>query len=141
MGMIYGDFGRFAIEGRRESFYIHADYGLEPYTCALSDVKLGAYFRDRVDSPPLQVIGQMIGKTIVNNTFATHPDSTHERDNAETGIPVEGGPAFAPVDLVENDHPLGRIWREHPHPEIENDDLGDLIAALEDYRSRLERDD
>lgn len=26
MGLIRGDYGRFAVESRRESFYIHADY-------------------------------------------------------------------------------------------------------------------
>jgi hypothetical protein len=138
MGFIYEQFGRFAIEGRRESFYIHANYGLEPYTCALSDVKLGACFRDKVDSPPFQVVGQLLGLTLVKPALVSQPGPGSERNRNDVVIPVEPGPNYQPIDQIDNDHPLGRIWRDHPHPEIENCDLGDLIAALEDYQSKLE---
>lgn len=34
-----------------------------------------------------------------------------------------------------SDHPLHDLWTEYPHPEIEYEDLDDLIAALQDLRS------
>jgi hypothetical protein len=41
MGCINEQVGRFTIESRRESFYIHADYGYEPDTCAIRALGMG----------------------------------------------------------------------------------------------------
>lgn len=142
MGYINENHGRFAIEGRRESFYIHAnyinaDYGYVPLTCELSDVKVGACFRDSVDSPPFQVIGQLIGKTLVKPAFAADAGPGRERKPTDVVIRTYDGPEFIPVEVIEGDHPLGQAWRECPHPEFEIVDLDDLISALTDYREQL----
>lgn len=134
MGHIYEKFGRFSIEGRRESFYIHADYGWRPYRCELGEVRLGAIFAEELDEPPYQVVGQYLGKTFVKPCDRPMEGLGLEWDPTTVVIPLDTH--RQPVDQEEDDHPLGRLWRDNPHPEIENNDLHDLIAALEDYRRR-----
>lgn len=136
MGMIYENFGRFAVEGRRESFYVHASYGLKPLELALGELALGQRFREVGSEEVKWVVGHLIdGVTLV----MPWPEDLGDRELMSSQVVVvpldDDG---SPVDQVDDYHPLGRTWREHPHPEFDNDDLDDLIAALSDYRSKLE---
>lgn len=139
MGMVYENHGIITIEGRRESFYVHASYGLKPLECELGEVKLGYCFRDSTDHNPLQVVGHLIGKTLVKPVSTTMDGPGIERRPDDVVIPVGPAPAYEPIDQQEWDHPLRRVWREHPHPEFDLDDLDDLIRALTDYREELRK--
>lgn len=135
MGHIYESHGRFSIEGRRESFYIHADYGYSPFTCKLADIKPGDNFRDVDGDTPYVVVAQMVDKTTVFTANVFEQIGTGDRPNDMFVIPLDEH--YEPIDYVENDHPLGRIWRDQTHPEIEIADLDDLIAALQAYKDKL----
>ena len=129
MGFIRRAVGRFTIETRSESFYIHADYGYRPGTRMLRDLPLDAEFF--AEAPGTGRRGPWV-VTVLTREYVT-------------GAPI-GPKALFPVRFdpdtlvevpdyqVESDHPLGRLWRDHPHPEIEYADLDDLIAALVEVR-------
>lgn len=141
MGHIYDDFGRFAIEGRSESFYIHADYGYAPMVKSLASIPVGYCYRDSMEDEPMQVISQHLGFARVKPaTRSQMGDGDRVNTRDEDGalvmvIPV--GDDYRPLDQMADDHPLGNQWINYPHPEIENDDLDDLIRALEDYRNHI----
>lgn len=136
MGHIYEDHGRVCVEGRREGFIVHASYGLKPLECKLSDVKPGDHFRDVDRETVYQVFAQLAGKTSVEPVGK--PELRGDRPNDVVVVPTTGAPHYAPVDSMnDDDDPLGRLWRDFPHPEFASDDLDDLILALADYRNKL----
>lgn len=47
---------------------------------------------------------------------------------------VHMGYGYSKNGEMHEEHPL-QSWREDPHPEFMNEDLDDLIAALEELRS------
>lgn len=144
MGLIREDFGRITIESRRESFYISPSYGWrrEYPQVPLNEIAVGACFRyslpGEFDDEPWQVVGQLLGATLVKPAI---------RQQAGEGDRIEGSPQHMvhPVDAnyapdsieVEVDTPFARHWRETPNPEFLNEDIDDLIAALEDLRASL----
>ena len=136
MGFIRDQIGRFSIESRRESFYIHADYGYKPLEKKLSDVELGGFFYYKSHPKNVyQVLGKRLSATSAANEIAVEFGKDGDPAGLEDGelivIPCEAG--GDPVDLMEDGHPLGLLWIAHPHPEIDNEDLDDLIRALTDY--------
>lgn len=137
MGILLNEHGPFTIEERRESFYIHASYGLEPRTEQLDTIRVGRLFKKTIDGPPFQVVGQLMDCVLVKRADRVQPGEGDRFDRRLIVIPIEGEDrGYSPIDSQENDHPLGRIWREHPHPEIELKDLDHLIAALQELKER-----
>lgn len=130
MGHIYDDHGRIAIEGRRESFYIHAGYGYEVGRARIGELSVGDEFiaardgagEDRLWKVSLVAEDRVEGREAVSSVIQTFPPDVM---------------VVIPGREVPSDHPLGRFWREVPHPEFENADVDDLIAALEAYREAI----
>lgn len=124
------DRGTISIEGRRESFIIHAGYGYLPGVFPLRDfATIGEPFdakREGTDDMRSWTVTLIAADRIeatddVSGVFQTFdPGQVVERPGCEQN--AEG--AFA------------AHWREQGHPEFERKDLDDLIAALIDYRTR-----
>lgn len=142
MGHIRKDFGKITLESRRESFYIHPSYGYRreyPQT-ALNTIPVGECFRYAVDDEPWQVVGQLMGATLVKSAVRTHPG---EGDRVEGSSRVMVHPAPRPdhkalSEEVAAEGPFAEHWRDTPHPEFLNEDIDDLIAALEELRTSRE---
>src|SRR4051812_4237139 len=100
--MIYDNHGRISIEGRRESFYVHADYGLKPLECRLGDVALGQRFKTNVDGITRYVVGQLVDDTTLVRPL---PDVAGDRIEMNSGLVV------TPVD--EHGDPAGHVEDDH----------------------------
>src|SRR3954453_16120299 len=121
MGGLREDFGRMSIETRRESFYVHAGYGYQPWRRKLGDLALRAEVsldgkRWRIFALTEDYVG------IREQQFSTERELP-----PDTEVVVPGYEEDAPG-------PHAAHWREFPHPEFLYEDLDDLIAALEDLR-------
>jgi hypothetical protein len=128
MGGIRDAFGRIAIETRRESFIIHASYGVRDAHKKLRDLMPGDYFRlggDRNHVYKVRSIDE-------NCLYVGLNDGPLLRDNSLC-IPCD--PSGHALDQEDEDPltPLGMAWQRQ-HPEFENGDLSDLIAALSELR-------
>jgi hypothetical protein len=137
MGMIYDDHGAISIEGRSESFLIHAAYGYEPETKMVGELELGTYFV--MPNAPDDEVVQLVALEL-------HAAATYER----AGDPGRRFPINPTTKVVwcyeetrrpNSERPrntsFARSWREDPHPEFLIGDLDDVIAALVDYRTKL----
>lgn len=137
MGFIRQAFGRITIESRSESFYISPSYGWrrEYSQVPLRDITVGQCFRFTLDGEPKQVVGQLMGVTLVKSALQTQPGDG-DQQSAQTMVhPVGASPAYEPdYEEVEADGNFARHWRETPNPEFFNEDIDDLIAALEELR-------
>lgn len=138
MGHIRENFGPFAVESYGDSFTIHSSYGYRPLRENVGDLSLGAHFKrlpEDDDDEVYYVTGQLIGGRTLAGRVA-HPSSQDVEFNSSHVVnPVdEGG---EPVDVEEDDHPLGRAWRDRPHPVFMNDDIGDLLRAIEDHQFKV----
>lgn len=123
MGHIYEDHGKIAVEGRRESFYVHAGYGYRQATRPVGDLHPGDEFDYRGGRCKLYALFADHALVLVD---AAEPDRVELTE-------------LVGIDDQEFDEtePLGRVWREHPHPEFAIEDLDDLIAALTEYREAI----
>lgn len=142
MGLIRDNFGRITIESRRESFYIRPNYGYtrEHPQVPLSKIEVGQCFRyslpGEFDAEPWQVVGQLIAATLVKPATRSQAGEGDRVDPAVMVHPV--GSHYEPEYVeVEIDTPFARYWRERPAPEFLNEDIDDLIAALQDLRASL----
>lgn len=127
MGFIRDDFGRITVESRRESFRIHAGYGYRRRRVEIATLGLGDRFTH--DGMDYRVIARLEN---FNGTFIEVLKGDNHAGSWAGDIIVESN-----VAEEKSDHPLGQVWRDHPHPEFTVDDLDDLIAALTDYRDSL----
>lgn len=134
MGHICNDFGNFSVETRRESFYIHAGYGTElrPPTIELSKLLPGRHFIDAKDK--VCIVDALMTETSEIRRGGTSLVVRHDGQLNPEGInpiviPCRADGSF---ELVAHavDHPLARLWASNPHPEIDLDDIPDLISAI-----------
>lgn len=145
MGHLYEGHGRVSIEGRRESFTIHAGYGYEPEVKALRELELGGTFyfatAGETGSAGLDagVRYQLVTKSITGTMHVKPADAV----TGGEGHPVPGAQSVVWCyesgrrnQERETDSALGWLWREYPHPEFEIEDLDDLIEALTAYRDK-----
>jgi hypothetical protein len=132
MGQIRSDFGRIAVESRRESFYLHANYGYVPGCRPAGDLRL----HDEVVHDDRRWVVTTIDEKYVrlrlqDGQVGVDPvvvDLAHDVD-----VVVPGYEEDAPG-------PHAARWRETGSPEFLVEDLDDVIAALKDYRASLRAD-
>lgn len=136
MGMIYDNHGRISVEGRYESFYVHASYGYRPARSPLVDLRPGQHFVFTEDGTHCQVTAQKITTTEFVQDDERHPEAERPVVDSPSVIPTyEDG---SPMDTEYDDGaPLARLWRDHPHPEFLIADLDDLISALVAYKDEI----
>lgn len=130
MGGIREDFGHVAIESRRESFIIHVEYGWRPARAPRKSLMPSDWFRKIDGDGPYRVLSIDEARVVYS---AGDRDTFMLRDAAPV-IPCDE--TGDPLDQEEDPDagPFGKRWREVGHPEFLNEDLGDLIAALQELR-------
>lgn len=131
MGHVYEDHGTISIEGRRESFVVHAGYG---YTPGLYQLRDFATLGDEFVAPMREVACEPMRHWSVS---LIAEDRIEARESVSSVVQ-----SFDPGQVVERpgfeqraDGPHAEWWREAGHPEFALEDLDDLIAALTDYRA------
>lgn len=114
MGHIYDDHGVVSIEGRRESFIVHASYGYKQAERPGDNVRLDGF------------------NWTIHALYADHV-CLHRLDvpNMNRDVLIDELVVIDDSDKAECS--FAESWREW-QPEFASEDLDDLIAALVDYR-------
>lgn len=121
MGGLHEDYGpnQISVETRRESFIIHAGYGLVPAKRKLSDLRPGTDFLLEDRHWRLRTISETMAAAQCNQT------SVYRDWPLDTLVEVpDEEPDF------DESAPLAKRWAEDPHPEFDADDVEHLISAL-----------
>jgi hypothetical protein len=120
MGHIHENHGLITIETHRESFTIHAGYGYRQVQGPVSDKRPGTV-----------VLGLDGCEWKVHAHYEDYVTLV-QTDNDTTTCDV--APDFVVLvdgeEEVDDTDPLGKLWRNYPHPEFANEDIDNLIAAL-----------
>lgn len=127
MGGIRRDFGRISIESRSQSFIIHANYGYETGKKAVGDLD---FETDFIAALPERPEDRRIWR--IRSKMADHVNAAETQFSSLCDFPNEllvEVPGFE----VPAEGGFAEIWREW-HPEFANEDLDDLIAALQELR-------
>jgi hypothetical protein len=126
--MIYENHGKIAVEGRSESFIIHAGYGLSPRRVPVGELRLGDKFwapREGAGGEDRQWTVTLLAEDRVEGREEQFSTIQPFFPTLEVRVPGEE---------FDEDAPLAKFWHVLPHPKFEIADLDDLIAALEAYR-------
>jgi hypothetical protein len=124
MGMILNQHGHITCEARRESFYVHTDYGYEPELFRLGELTLGTEFAYDGTMYKVSLLAEdrVEGRDVQFSSIHTFsPDAMVTRP----GFAKDAEGAFA-------EH-----WRG-PHPEFRLADIDDLVAALDELKGYVE---
>jgi hypothetical protein len=138
MGHLYKKVGKFTIEGRRESFYIHADYGLKPLLTDIQDIGPGQFFKFNLKDHTVYVVDS-INRTMIRYEDAGNSEAfgTVRLDESDPVYLTDAQGRFIGSEVRDDNDPLGRLWNDFPHPEVAIEDLHDLITALTNYQNTL----
>lgn len=136
MGHIYDEHGTIAIEGRRDSFIVHAGYGWQSEKKMVGELELGTYFI-LPTTPNDEVVRLVALELHADATYERAGDPGRRRPISPTTRVVWCYDARTPNTEEEVEGEFARRWRDHSHPVFLLGDLDDLIAALVDYRTKL----